>query len=685
MVLAPFSLSGSRLSRLAEGALHLLSGAEFDVETPGITSILRDALPVRDQSLRLVCLRMTDQADRCGLSFMRRAVTLASWATAGRGLVVVHDRSLWRSGAQLTVLALIVLFSLLRGIRLRSAHARLGAKRAVKYLTGQRLKPYCPDAARLTAFGHLRQLHPDRLRLTTSRARRAVEIGADAEIRRTHRNLEALAAGLNGADMIRARLTYWIKNPHKAPPVVRRALSSAHLTNGSKAAIARRLKAAAPAGQSLDEGRATPGAGGRAFWDWFVSGAPLPAELHAPLGPNAMAGWQWLLCLIFQPDIAELSDLQHPWASASLTQWADDLAGCNDGKARIRLNGDAISPTGIGQNCRMIDNALRTTSSRLRPRAPAVIHAMNADRIPAQIMSRPSANPGYQIGHLLWEFDEIPRAHRLAIDMLDEIWTPSTFVAEQYRAVTDKPVIRMGKGIALPKPEMPRPRSLDVFRFMVAFDAHSSVERKNPMAAVRAFQAAFHGRTDVELVIKSTPLPKGHWGDPLGQMSEIRALAAGDPRMWLIEDRIPFARLLGLIADADALISTHRAEGFGYFPAYALMLGTAIVSTDYSGPQDFCSPQTGFPLPCRLVGVPKGFAPCPLQNARWAEPDLDALVGIMRDVVENTAEAARRTAVGQRMIQSRYDPAKLSRRYATRLSELGILASERKTLDQMFS
>ena len=103
-------------------------------------------------------------------------------------------------------------------------------------------------------------------------------------------------------------------------------------------------------------------------------------------------------------------------------------------------------------------------------------------------------NDQFHIGYLLWELEKLPKEHHLALELLDEIWVPTSFVANVYRTFGQENVHIVGKGI----PELGRASALprlitenDPFTALICFDFHSSVERKNPLCAVRAFLEAF--------------------------------------------------------------------------------------------------------------------------------------------------------------------------------------------------
>jgi len=293
--------------------------------------------------------------------------------------------------------------------------------------------------------------------------------------------------------------------------------------------------------------------------------------------------------------------------------------------------------------------------------------------VPQALLDSAVARQGFNIGFLLWELDRLPREHQLALEMLDEVWVPSMFLRRLYKRCTDRPVVFMRKGIALPAPGDYPAAPDGVGRFVLCFDQRASVARKNPLAAVRAFARAFDGRHDAELIVKTTPVAPGHWGDPEGQMAEIRRLAAADPRIRVVEARLPLPELLGLIGSADCLISPHRAEGFGYLPAFALSLGVPVVATDHSGTQDFCTPLTAYPVPAEPVPVPEGHAILRTPGASWAEVDAAALAATLAHVAANPDEARARARAGQLVMQTDYSMAAQANRYRARLDELGLI------------
>jgi glycosyltransferase involved in cell wall biosynthesis len=370
---------------------------------------------------------------------------------------------------------------------------------------------------------------------------------------------------------------------------------------------------------------------------------------------------------------------------------------------RIDIYGMPNSETGLGTNTHMAElmlNELELPYAMHDIEAPdrdvqlpaqnenarqinrnLVLHHMNADRIPLFVMSPELSrrNDQYHIGYLLWELAQIPDAHRLGVDMLDEIWAPSRFVAALYSQQSETPVHLIKKGLvhldALKLMSLRQHRPANPFTALVCFDFHSSVERKNPLAAVQGFLSAFpkHSHRDCRLIVKTTPTSANHWGDPTHQMQSIRALAKQDKRIQIVERFLPEPALWQMMAEADCILSTHRAEGFGYIPAYALALGKPLIVTDFGGSRDFCSTRTSFPVTTDLVEVPKGHALHFQEGAVWADVSPDAVADQLTKVYANLDAAKDRGIFGQDFVTREYSIAAYAARCRKRLLDIGIL------------
>lgn len=306
---------------------------------------------------------------------------------------------------------------------------------------------------------------------------------------------------------------------------------------------------------------------------------------------------------------------------------------------------------------------LDTPAITHRLNRPVTLHHVNVDQIPQQISE--SGKP-FHIGFLLWELEELPKSHVKAGKLLNDVWVPSNYVQRIYQSTYRCNVVNMGKGIDLPDVRAMHLNGYgitpDHHVVLMCFDARSSVERKNPLGAVLAFLAAFPTDKTARFILKTTSVEPSHWGDPNKQMDAIRGLASKNRRI-IIDDRmLPFVELLSLIKRADCVVSSHRVEGFGYIPAYALWFARPVIATDFSGTVDFCTAQTSHPVPYRLIPTRTGETICSIENAYWADVDIEVLVNTLQHVRANPQLAQIKALSGQRLIRTRYSIAAQAKR-----------------------
>ncbi|MBM7857629.1 glycosyltransferase [Lentzea nigeriaca] len=274
------------------------------------------------------------------------------------------------------------------------------------------------------------------------------------------------------------------------------------------------------------------------------------------------------------------------------------------------------------------------------PRFPISLITVNGDFTHALLAAHPEVgHDRYRIGLWAWELEEFPASMHHGFAHVDEIWTVSEF---SRRAIAEhSPVPVHAIPVPVPDPGEPRRELGDRTRFLFAFDYNSTAGRKNPYGLVSAFQAAFEGRDDVELVIKST---NSH--SNISAAERLRLQVAGDERITLVERYLSVEELADLYATSHAYVSLHRGEGFGLTVAEAMIRAIPVISTAYSGTAEFVTEETGWPIPHTTTTVGPGWAPYPA-DCQWADPDLDAAARAMREVADNPEEARRRGAAAR--------------------------------------
>ncbi len=405
-----------------------------------------------------------------------------------------------------------------------------------------------------------------------------------------------------------------------------------------------------------------------------------------------------------------------PWASSATRDWIRAQAARSPGWARllsipaaqpiqespsVRIAGLLDSSAGLGTNLRMLSQELADAGLRHRltdvrdgrsrviapPMAEgthrdAEIYCIGADILLDSAWRLTSRAGAFKVGYLFWELESVPEEHVAAVDVLDEIWVASEFVRRAYSGKIGKPVVNVGMRISLPHVIPPldrRERGIpdDAFVFLTAFDFGSGLIRKNPGAAVRAFQKAFPlgSRSDVRLVVKTTRIHHGHWGDRDGTWGWILRAAAADPRIVVLEGEWPEATFLGLMQACDCYVSPHRSEGFGLLPAYAMAMGKPVIVTNYSGTTDFCDETTAIPIDYALVPVAPGQFIADVPGAVWADISIDHLAEAMRRLAEDPATGVELGRAAAQRIATLYAPGKLARAGLGRLAAQGVVAS----------
>ncbi len=291
----------------------------------------------------------------------------------------------------------------------------------------------------------------------------------------------------------------------------------------------------------------------------------------------------------------------------------------------------------------------------------------------------------YVVGQFAWEFTTISKAHEPGIGMVDEIWTGSTFLTDVYSAAVSKPVLTMGQAITALPPSLPLSREQfgfprDAYLFLVNFDATSIIERKNPAAAITAFQKAFSRGTErVGLILKTrnlehiqTARDREHWAAALER-------ARNDARIRVIDYTMPEDALAALYRMCNCFVSLHRSEGFGFGPAEAMAHGLPAIVTDYSGVRDFCTAATAKLVPYELIRVRNDEYPYldPGRVYEWAEPDVTVAAGCMRELAEDREQSERLGRAARELMSREFSISAVRRRYVKRLRELGFLDSAR--------
>jgi len=285
----------------------------------------------------------------------------------------------------------------------------------------------------------------------------------------------------------------------------------------------------------------------------------------------------------------------------------------------------------------------------------------------------------YCIGQFYWEVSDICAIHEPTVSVMDEIWVASEFLESVYRRRAGIPVVNMG-AVVSPSPSERAYTRADFalpesdYLFLVNFDGSSIVERKNPLAAVAAFQDAFpQGHEKAGLVIKTRNLAQPRSNADRKHWEQTAKRIEKDRRIKLIDATLPEDAMTGLYQVTDCYVSLHRSEGFGYGPAEALYWGKPAIVTAFSGVCDFCTESTAKLVDYELIAVKPGEYPY-LDSDRsyfWADPNIGTASRHMRALYDDPQQGVDLAKHGHSLIRDRYSMRALAQRYTARLNQLG--------------
>jgi glycosyltransferase involved in cell wall biosynthesis len=352
------------------------------------------------------------------------------------------------------------------------------------------------------------------------------------------------------------------------------------------------------------------------------------------------------------------------------------------------LLGQFSSATGLGVTVRQVARALQargiafagynissyfSTSdvvSELQGIAPHLVSGANQLTYPISLYCIPvfetarvldqlttlNLGPGrFHAGLVWWEATRMNPAWTQALSRLDAVVTFSDFLGEVLaNSVQLTPVVRgnhpleIPTGVCASRADFGLPQ--DAVVFLGSLDPSSDPDRKNPLATIKAFRAAFPREdTGVRLLLRVNNAD----ATPMAQQAvqSMFGAADGDSRIGFLLEPMNYAQVLSLFASADVYVSLHRSEGLGLSMLESMRLGIPVIATGWSGNMSFMDHRCAMLLRYRLVDVrgqhPFNKPEMAGKDAQWAEPVIEDAIVAMQ-LLRNAPEVrARLGALGR--------------------------------------
>ena len=191
---------------------------------------------------------------------------------------------------------------------------------------------------------------------------------------------------------------------------------------------------------------------------------------------------------------------------------------------------------------------------------------------------------------------------------------------------------------------------------------------------MRAYAAAFTRRDDVLLVLRVNNFDADV--DVARQIAALRLPADAPPIVVIYNRQISDDSLGSLYRSADCFVLPTRGEGWGLPILEAMACGLPVIATDWSGQTEFFHGGVGYPLRVRRLVAAN--AKCPYYLGwRWADPDEEHLIALMRYVYEHPGEARQVGARAAQEAAARWTWAHAAERIHTRLLTVAALNESR--------
>ncbi|MDR0827840.1 MAG: glycosyltransferase [Desulfovibrio sp.] len=236
-----------------------------------------------------------------------------------------------------------------------------------------------------------------------------------------------------------------------------------------------------------------------------------------------------------------------------------------------------------------------------------------------------------RVAYWAWELEEIPPFWVPCLSHFDAIECPSVFTADAIRRKTRKPISVHPPRILERTPSQRNFAEDGKMRVLSIFDLASNISRKNPIAAIKAFQSAFGNSEKVELILKTNL--SAHC---LKEFNIIQESIGRSGNIQIMARQLTREELEGLYCRSDVYISLHCSEGYGLTIREAMEFGLEVVATGWSGNMDFMQGPKCHAVPYSFVQVydAKLNVFSHMKKQQWAKADVAQAAEILRSIAD---------------------------------------------------
>jgi glycosyltransferase involved in cell wall biosynthesis len=165
------------------------------------------------------------------------------------------------------------------------------------------------------------------------------------------------------------------------------------------------------------------------------------------------------------------------------------------------------------------------------------------------------------------------------------------------------------------------------------YNSGSIMERKNPVGVLEAFKKAFERENNkVGLVIKINEM------EDASEIEKIKTIFDGYTNVYFITKNMSKIEVNSLVKTIDVFVSLHRAEGFGLGMAEAMLVGTPVITTNWSANTEFMNKEVACMVDYALIEIDRDHGLF-RKGYKWADPDIEQAAGYMRKLYDDRVYA----------------------------------------------